>query len=68
VINFKWKFIIFSSGCFYYSPVYSKQSVCHLSERNPVGMVTLQNINKPLAQRLPKDSVILFDIAVSNKN
>jgi LuxR family transcriptional regulator of csgAB operon len=30
--------------------------------------VVLQNINKPLAQRLLKDSVILFDIAVSNKN
>ncbi|ENZ8431073.1 TPA: LuxR C-terminal-related transcriptional regulator [Klebsiella aerogenes] len=29
--------------------------------------VTLHNINKPLTQRLAKDSVILFDIAVSNK-
>ena len=29
--------------------------------------VILQNINKPLAQRLLKNSVILFDIAVSNK-
>lgn len=29
--------------------------------------VTLHNINKPLTQRLPKESVILFDIAVSNK-
>ena len=29
--------------------------------------VTLHNINKPLTQRLEKDSVILFDIAVSNK-
>ncbi len=30
--------------------------------------VTLHNINKPLTQRLPKESVILFDIAVSNKS
>ncbi|MDJ1654542.1 LuxR C-terminal-related transcriptional regulator [Raoultella sp. Ech2A] len=29
--------------------------------------VTLHNINKPLTQRLAKDCVILFDIAVSNK-
>ncbi|HHG8774301.1 TPA: LuxR C-terminal-related transcriptional regulator [Raoultella planticola] len=29
--------------------------------------VTLYNINKPLAQRFAKESVILFDIAVSNK-
>ena len=29
--------------------------------------VTLHNINKPLTQRLAKNSVILFDIAVSNK-
>ncbi|OOL12098.1 transcriptional regulator CsgD, partial [Klebsiella aerogenes] len=27
----------------------------------------MHNINKPLTQRLAKDSVILFDIAVSNK-
>ena len=30
-------------------------------------IVSLHNINKPLTQRLAKDSVILFDIAVSNK-
>jgi LuxR family transcriptional regulator of csgAB operon len=29
--------------------------------------VDVQNINKPLVQRLPRDTVVLFDIAVSNK-
>ncbi len=30
--------------------------------------VDVHNINKPMVQRLAKGTVVLFDIAVSNKN
>ena len=46
--------------------IQSKAFASYLSE-TLMAPVVLQNINKPLAQRLAKDSVILFDIAVSNK-
>lgn len=46
--------------------IQSKAFASYLSE-TLMASVVLQNINKPLAQRLAKDSVILFDIAVSNK-
>lgn len=46
--------------------IQSKAFASYLSE-TLMAQVVLQNINKPLAQRLAKDSVILFDIAVSNK-
>lgn len=46
--------------------IQSKAFATWLADRLSVSVV-LQNINKPLAQRLVKDSVILFDIAVSNK-
>ena len=46
--------------------IQSKAFATWLAEKLSASVV-LQNINKPLAQRLLKDSVILFDIAVSNK-
>lgn len=46
--------------------IQSKAFASYLSE-TLMAPVVLQNINKPLAQRLAKDSVILFDISVSNK-
>ena len=46
--------------------IQSKAFASYLSE-TLMAPVVLQNINKPLAQSLAKDSVILFDIAVSNK-
>ena len=45
--------------------IQSKAFASYLSE-TLMAPVVFQNINKPLAQRF-KDSVILFDIAVSNK-
>ncbi|ATM19425.1 TPA: LuxR C-terminal-related transcriptional regulator [Raoultella ornithinolytica] len=46
--------------------IQSKAFATYLTDTLSV-MVTLHNINKPLTQHLPKESVILFDIAVSNK-
>lgn len=46
--------------------IQSKSFVSGLAETLSIS-VTLHNINKPLTQRLAKDCVILFDIAVSNK-
>ncbi|XXD08151.1 LuxR C-terminal-related transcriptional regulator [Klebsiella sp. R445] len=46
--------------------IQSKAFASYLTDSLSV-MVTIHNINKPLTQRLPKDAVILFDIAVSNK-
>ncbi|PLL86537.1 transcriptional regulator CsgD, partial [Klebsiella michiganensis] len=46
--------------------IQSKAFATWLAERLSASVI-LQNINKPLAQRLLKNSVILFDIAVSNK-
>lgn len=46
--------------------IQSKSFVSGLAETLSI-TVTLHNINKPLTQRLAKDCVILFDIAVSNK-
>lgn len=46
--------------------IQSKSFVSGLAETLSIA-VTLHNINKPLTQRLAKDCVILFDIAVSNK-
>ncbi|MFB5080715.1 LuxR C-terminal-related transcriptional regulator [Raoultella sp. C349492] len=46
--------------------IQSKFFVNRLAEKLSIA-VTLHNINKPLMQRLAKGSVILFDIAVSNK-
>jgi LuxR family transcriptional regulator of csgAB operon len=46
--------------------IQSKSFVSGLAETLSIA-VTLHNINKPLTQRLAKDCIILFDIAVSNK-
>lgn len=46
--------------------IQSQSFVSGLAETLSIA-VTLHNINKPLTQRLAKDCVILFDIAVSNK-
>lgn len=49
-----------------YPSVQSHSFARYLSEKLPVS-VRIQNITKPLDQRLPAGVVILFDIAVSNK-
>ena len=46
--------------------VQSRSFASYLTETLSVP-VRLQNINKPLDQRLPDGSIVLFDIAVSNK-
>ncbi|MBA7930150.1 transcriptional regulator CsgD [Klebsiella sp. RHBSTW-00215] len=67
MINFSEDFIRSRQVTFITHPsIQSKAFATYLADTLSVSVI-LQNINKPLVQRFLKDSVILFDIAVSNK-
>ena len=67
MINFSEDSVLSHQVTFITHPsIQSKAFATWLADRLSATVI-LQNINKPLAQRLVKDSVILFDIAVSNK-